>query len=124
MKIFRGKFGWSTSAHSKAKDGSKIEHYIDVGFRKGSEPDDDDLEGDLVFKTKDGSEIPCFLSCYVKKDGSKVTKLVLLDTQSDSDGRGVDTRKSVQTSLTGTDRDVLGHIDNNVKFDEEDLPFY
>lgn len=113
MKIFKSQYGWSTSAHSKNKDGSENKVYVDVQFPREEEPTEESIEGKLIFKAKDGKETECFLSSYKKKDGSTPIKIVMLREP-----------RQIQQSLTGTDRDVLGHIDNNIHIESDELPFY
>lgn len=117
MKIFKGNYGWSTSAHSKNQDGSENKVYVDVQWPKGDEPMTDVVEGKLFFRSDDGTEKECFLSSYRKRDGSTPVKIVVL---------GKKRITFEQTSLTGTDRDVLGHYptDNKVEIDVDELPFY
>ena len=117
MKIFRSRYGFSTSAHSRDREGNEIKHYVDVGFLKGEEPEGD-IEGNLVLKTPDG-ERACFLSCYRKGDGSVATKLVVL-------GNGEKPRevKFEQTTLDG-ERDVTAAGNKwSVQVEPNDLPFY
>lgn len=120
MKIFKSKYGWSTTAHSKNQDGSKNTVYVEVGFPKSFQPNGEEMEGELVFKTN-GQEYPCFLSSYLKKDGSTPVKLVVMGHT-----------KYEQTSLSGDNRDVTGHTivgntwkdDSKVEIDTDELPFY
>lgn len=114
MKIFKSNYGWSITAHSTNPDGTKNEVYLDTQFPKGEEPVDT-LEGDLIFRTKDGEEKKCFFSSYKKKDGTTPVKLVFNKSKTIIE----------QTTLTGDGRDMLGHIDNNkVVIEEDNLPFY
>ena len=113
MKIYKGQYGWSTSAHSKNKDGSENKVYVDVQFPKGQEPTGETIDGKLIFKSNDGKETECFLSSYLKKDGTKPIKIVMLGKE-----------KQIQQTLTGDGRDVLGHYDSNITFETDDLPFY
>jgi len=109
MKIFKSKYGWSTSAHSNTKDGEKIRCFLDCQFKKGEEPLGEDIEGTLVFKGIDGTERDCFFSSYLKQ-GEPVVKLVLMRHGQDK-----------QTILSDGTKDVLGH---NVEIDPDSLPFY
>lgn len=77
MKIYKGQYGYSTSAHSKNKDGSTIKYYINVNFKKGTEPGDV-LEGNLIFKDKLGNERPCFLTSYLSSKNEVMPKLVIM----------------------------------------------
>ena len=120
MKIFKGRYGWETLAFSRNQDGSECKVYVETQFPKGEEPFGENIEGDLIFKTKDGKEKRCFLSCYQKRDGSTPVKLVFLK----------ETKFIEQTTLREDNRDLLGHINNNkvviedeLPFDEDDLPF-
>lgn len=119
MLIFKDKYGWSTTAHSKNKDGETTKAYLAVQFTNGYEPDGESLEGDLIFKDKEGREKSCFLSNYKKKDGTTALKLVILEG-----GQKPKQTYARQQTLTGDDRDVLGHYDKNVVIDEDSLPFY
>lgn len=116
MKIFRSKYNWSVSAHSKNLDGTENKAYVDVQFPKGKEPEGDVVDGKLIFRQDDGRENECFLSSYRKSDGTIKIKLVLFDK-----------KKTVieQTSLTGDDTDVVGHhtTGNKVIIETDDLPF-
>lgn len=114
MKIYKSKYGWSTTAHSKTMEGEKIECYLDAQFQKGFEPMGEELEGKLVFKGDDGVERDCFFTSYRKKDGSVHPKLFVMGTK----------LKDTQMPLGGGNRDITGHIDNNVTIDESELPFY
>ena len=112
MKIYKGQFGWNIPAHSKNMDGSEVKSYVIAQFPKGREPMGDYLEGELIFKSVDGKEYNCFLSCYVSKDGSIKNKLVLMDEQ----------RKAKQQPLTSDDNtDMFG---GKSHIDQEELPFY
>ena len=117
MKIFKNKYSWSTSAHSKNLDGTENKAYIDVQFPKGKEPMGEAVEGKLIFKTPE-KESECFLSSYKRKDGTLQIKLVIMPDK-------VKTTIE-QMPLTGGDRDVTGHIadDNKVVIETDELPFY
>ena len=115
MKLFKGKYGFSVSAHSKNQDGSENKCYIDVQFKKGYEPLDS-LEGELIFVEKTGARHNCFLSSYNSKEGVKPKLVVMPETE-------IYVEKNVQTSLTGNDRDVTGHLDKDIPIDTEELPF-
>ena len=111
MKLFKGNFGWSTTAHSKTKDGKELKHYFDVSFAKVCEPETNELDGDLIFRTKDGKEYSCFFSSFEKK-GLIEAKMVMMPV------------KEVQTPLTRDDgRDMFGRK-QEVKIDTDALPFY
>lgn len=113
MKLFKGNYGWSTSAHSKTKEGKELKCYIDTQFAKHSEPDGTDIDGDLVFRSKGGKEFTCFFSSYEKK-GIITPKLVLMPTDA----------KREQTSLTRDDgKDMFGRK-QDLTIDPEELPFY
>lgn len=116
MKLFKGKYGWSVSAYGKELNGEEVKNFLDVGFKYGSEPVGDKLEGKLIFRSEDGTERDGFFSSYRKKDGTVVPKLVLM----------LPNEKTVQyqQTLTGDGRDMSGHIDNNVSIDPSELPFY
>ena len=117
MKIFKGKYGFSVSAHSKNPDGTENKYYLDAQFKKGYEPLND-LEGDLLFVEKTGARHNCFVSSYRKKDGTVVPKLVVMPETE------IYVEKNIQTSLTGNNRDVTGHLDKDIPIETEELPFY
>lgn len=114
MKIYKSKFGWSTTAHSKTMEGEKIECYLDTQFQKGYEPMGEDIEGKLIFRDNNGVERDCFFTSYRKKDGTVHPKLFVMGTK----------LKDQQMPLGGGDRDLTGHFDNNVTINTDDLPFY
>ena len=122
MKVFKGKYGWSTPAHFNTQMGNAVKNYIEVAFKKGTEPETE-LEGELIIRQPDGTERPCFLSGYKKGTGEIVPKLVILAPTKFGDPRKEEP-KAVQTSLTGTRDTVDGHIDNNLTIDTDALPFY
>lgn len=114
MKVFKGNYGWSTTAHSKNKEGKELKCYVDMQFAKSSDPNGNETEGDLLFRTKDGREYSCFFSSYEKK-GIITPKLVLMPM------------KQEQTALVGNDRrDMFGHKQeiNDEEIDSDALPFY
>lgn len=115
MKLFKGNYGWSTTAHSKTKEGKELKNYVDISFAKKSEPlNVNELEGTLTFKSRGGLEFDCFFSSYEKK-GLIVPKLVLMP-------KGEIKRE--QTSLTREDnRDMFGRK-QDVDISPEELPFY
>lgn len=115
MKIYKGQYGWSTSAHSKTKDGKSIKCYVDVQFAHQSEPLLEEVEGKLIFRQEDGTERECFLSSYEKK-GIPIPKIVMMP----KGYRG----KEVQTVLTDGKRDLLGHTTVDTMIDPDELPFY
>ena len=115
MKVFKGNYGWSTTAHSKNKEGKELKCYVDMQFAKSSYPDGNETEGDLLFRTKDGREYSCFFSSYESK-GNVVPKLVLMPVGAES--------KPEQKPLTGDDgRDMFGRK-QEVVIESEELPFY
>ena len=106
MKIFKGQFGWSTSAFSKnPEDKTENKLYVNVQFKKGTEPILDTLEGDLIFREKSGNERPCFLSSYKKKDNSVAPKLIIM---------GNETHKS----------EMMGGNTPTINEEQIGLPFY
>lgn len=113
MKIFKGNYGWETVAYSKNQDGSECKVYVDTQFPKDEEPIEDLLEGELIFRTKEGVEKKCFLSCYAKRDGTTPVKLVFNKNK----------KIIEQTTLREDNRDLLGHINNNKIVIDDDLPF-
>lgn len=116
MKIFKGNYGWSTTAHSKTKDGRELKCYLETQFAKKSEPTTyNEVEGKLIFKTRGGNEFECFFSSY-EKQGMVVPKLVLMPAGAES--------KPEQKPLTGDDgRDMFGRK-QELKIEESELPFY
>ena len=124
MKVFKGKYGWSTSAHSKDKDGNEIKCYLDVGFKKGYEPISEPLEGEIIFREPNGKEWPAFFSSYVKQ-GQSVPKLMLMPAGS----KPREIPKNVQNPLIGNDNKDIFHRQpeqqpQDVVISEEELPFY
>lgn len=117
IKIYKNEYGWSTPAHNKAKN---TKHYVDFQFPMNSEPQGDYIEGDLIFRLPNGEEKKCFLSSYAKKDGSVHTKVVVMDRDEPLRSNEL----NVQQTLTGNGRDVVGHMDPNIKIDSDELPFY
>lgn len=120
MKVFKNKYGWSTSAHSKNMMGEQVKCYVDVTFKKGEEPLMEEIEGKLVFKGDDGTERDCFLSSYEKKSNTGkivVPKLVMM-------GKRTVARKKEdpQTVLNDGKTDMFGR--ESVEIDPEELPFY
>lgn len=115
MKIYKTEYGWSTSAHGKAKDGSKIECYLEANFKRDHEPLEKEIEGELIFKEKNGKEWRVFPSSFIKK-GNPVPKIVLLPMD--------DKPVQYQQTLTTDGRDMMGHIDNSVVVNPDELPFY
>lgn len=123
MKIFKGKYGWSTSAHSKNVMGEQVKCYMDVTFKKGEEPLIEEVEGKLYFRQDDGSERECFISSYEKRsENGKVVmpKLVMLSA-TNAPKKKMDTRDGVQTALNDGHRDMFG---KNVDINPDELPFY
>lgn len=116
MKIFKGQYGWSTSAHSTNKNGEKIRCFLDCQFKRGEEPIGEDVEGTLIFRGMDGQERECFFSSYVKQ-GVAMPKLVLMRKA-----------KNKQQTLTGDGRDLTGHLDKSydpaVEINPDELPFF
>lgn len=124
MKLFKDKYGnWETTAHFTTPTGAQVKNYLEVAFKKGSEPVGNDYDGELILRSPDGTERPCFFSGYKKKTGETVMKMVVLMPTKFGEPK-VDTPKSVQTSLTGTRDTVDGHIDNNLTINPDELPFY
>lgn len=116
MKLFKGNYGWSTTAHSKTKDGKELKCYVDTQFAKKSEPTTyNEVEGKLIFKTRGGNEFECFFSSY-EKQGMVVPKLVLMPA-------GTEVKRE-QVPLTGENsRDMFGRK-QEVTIETEELPFY
>ena len=116
MKLYKGKYGWSVYAFGKELNGEEVKNYLEIQFKKGSEPVGDSLEGKLIFRSEDGTEREGFFSSYRKKDGAVVPKLVLM----------LPNEKTIhyQQTLTGDGRDMMGHIDHSVVVNPDELPFY
>lgn len=121
MKIFKSQYGWSTTAHSKSKDGEQMRCFMDCQFKRDEEPIGDEIEGELIFRGADGTERNCFFSSYPKQ-GVMIPKLVLMGHTSYQKRGTSDTQKSVQTVLSDGKKDILGHTE--VEIDPEELPFY
>ena len=124
MKIFKGKYGWSTSAHSKDKDGNEVKCYVDVNFKKGTEPIVEPMEGELIFRESNGNEWPAFFSSYMKQN-VPLPKLVLMPTGS----KPKVIPKNVQSPLVGNDGRDMFHVKREPKpedvvIDPDELPFY
>ena len=115
MKLFKGNYGWSTTAHSKSKEGKDVKCYMDVQFARKSDPPVDELEGKLIFTSRGGLEYECFFSSYENKGGLIVPKLVMMP---------LGETKTEQKPLIGNDnRDMFGR-NQDVTIDPEELPFY
>ena len=78
MKIYQGKYGYQTTAHSKDLGGNENKCYIDVQFKRGTEPQTE-IEGDLFFKGNDGTVRKCFLTSYRNRNGEVKPKLMVLE---------------------------------------------
>lgn len=108
MKIYKGQYGWSTSAHSKDKDGNELKCYVNCQFKNGTEPLMETVEGELIFRDIYGVERKCFLSSYPSRNGVQ-PKLVLMEE--------IHHRTSDDSDLG-----KFGHKNNVIE--EKDLPFY
>ena len=105
MKIYKGQYGFSTSAFGKNQTtGETIKHYVNVQFKKGTEPEDA-IEGNLFFEDRNGNKRPCFLTSYFKKDGTTETKLVIMG------------------EVKNNDYKMYGNPTPTVNNEELDLPF-
>lgn len=113
MKIFKGQYGFSTSAFSKnAEDGTENKLYINVQFKKGTEPiGKETIEGKLFFRNNEGEERECFLSSYKKKDGTVSPKLIIMEPGYKHIGNFKTSNKE-QT------------IKEPILIDDDELPFY
>lgn len=76
-KIYKGKYGHQVLCSNTDQNGNKTSCYIPVSYKKDLAVPDGDYEGELVFKTSDGVEHSCFLTCYTNKDGQVLPKLVI-----------------------------------------------
>ncbi len=123
MKIFKGKYGWSTSAHSKNKEGEQMRCFLDCQFKRDEEPIGEDIEGELIFREADGTERSCFFSSYLKQ-GVMIPKLVLMGHTSKPVKEKSDTQNSVQTVLTDGKKNILGRNEPELVIDPAELPFY
>lgn len=122
MKIYKGQYNYQTLAKSKNQDGSEIKLYIDVQFPKGEEPDELELDGDLIFRYK-GEDKKCFLSCYQKKDGSTVAKLVFNKSVVTERNMMSESGQRYEPRLNDGNSDMFGgNIDDGL--DPDDYPFY
>lgn len=111
MKIFKGNYGWSTSAHSKNKEGKDLKCYLDIQFAKRSDPEGTDIEGDLIFTSKDGRKWTGFFSSYESK-GLINPKLVLMPVE----------EKAEQIPMIDSQGNDM--FMRNVDISTEELPFY
>lgn len=122
MKIFRGKYNYQTLAKSKGLDGSETKLYIDVQFPKGEEPDELEIEGDLIFRIN-GEDKRCFISCFQRNDGSVAAKLVFNKMAITESNMMDENGKRYEPRLNDGSTDMFGaNIDADL--DPDDLPFY
>lgn len=124
MKIFKSKYGWSASAHSRDKDGNEIKCYEDVNFKKGTEPMLESIEGELIFREKSGKEWTAFLSSYMKQ-GQALPKIVLMPMGA----KPREIPQRVQGRLMGNDdRDIFHRKaqeqPQEVVISDDELPFF
>ncbi|MBQ0035541.1 MAG: hypothetical protein KBT35_01340 [Firmicutes bacterium] len=114
MKIYKSKYGYSTTAHSKDLKGNVVKNYIDVQFKIGTEPKED-LEGELQFVTSGGDTRKCFLTSYIQNEATKV-KLVVMEAETHE-------TESQKDSELGSKFGKTIKMDG-VNIESDDLPFY
>ena len=124
MKLFRGKYGWSTLTKSN-QEGTINKLYMNVQFPKFEEPLGDELDGELFFRTDNGEEKKCFITNYQKQDGTLSFKLVFNKEQTEPNETNMmqDNSERYQTKLSDGESDMFGAKTNDI-VDDEDLPFY
>ena len=118
MKIFRGKYGWTTLTTSTNMDGSKNKLYMIVQFPKYEEPIIEELEGDLIFRLESGEEKKCFISNYLKQDGTIAPKLVFNKEESTNHSTW---NRVEEYKLNDGENDMFG---GKIQEPTDDLPFY
>ena len=123
MKIYRGKYGWSTLTSSNNQDGTKNNLYVNVQFPNFEELIGDEIEGELIFRKDNGEEKKCFLSNYKKNDGTSAIKLVFRKEAKEPTEQNMmnDNGERYQTKLNDGNSDMFG---GRVQTNDEELPFY
>ena len=70
MKVFKGKYGWTTTFHNKLQNGEDMKYYMSVQFMRGFEPTVDSI---------DIEPVRWWGSCYLTREGEAKPKLFIAE---------------------------------------------
>lgn len=123
MYINKSKKGYgyySPTAKGRDKNGEEFATTISVDFKKGAEPIDESIKGELYFVDEFGNKRPAFFSAY-RSNGEVKPKLFLMEIEHG--------RQEPKDDWSGFDFDqfYVDKKDNKDIIEEikaDDLPFY
>lgn len=103
---FRSGFYYTTNFYDKTMDGEELRRTVNIDFQKGLEPDDN-LEGDLYFRTNDGKEYLVLCKAFKKNDGTIEPKFFFWTKE--------------QSEMNRNSNDSIQSFDDEAN--DDDLPF-
>lgn len=116
MKVFKGKYGWSTTFHNKLQNGEDLKLYMPVQFMRGQEPMKDSI---------DIEPVRWWGSCYLSKDGETKPKLFIADWREIEQVQdGFVPQNDEYKPDNMADYVAEDKPQEQLVFDTEDLPFY
>lgn len=96
-------YGYYSTIKSKDKNGNEVTAFMNINFKKGTEPEEKSIQGELYFIDEFGDKRKAFFNAFKKNDGSTAVGLFLLGPE-------------------GTGSVPMGFKVEEIKPD--DLPFY
>lgn len=122
MKVYNGKYGWSTLCKNKDLGGNEIKCYMPVKFKRGQEPLGQVDEG------VDVKVLDYFMSCYQNKQGQVLPTMIITEWKFNEPRTESQKIASEQEPTTLKDfravQQPLGNEMPRIDIQPDDLPFY
>ncbi len=113
-------YGYFSTVKSKDKEGKEVTGFINVNYKKGTEPLNDSVKGELYFIDEFGEKRKVFLNAFKKNDGSVSVGLMIMGAEEEK-------RKSVPMGFRVDEiksDDLPFDKEEGVKIETSELPFY
>ena len=104
-------YGYYSTVKSKDKNGEEVTAFVSVNFKKGSEPSEKSIKGELYFIDEYGDKRKAFFTSYKRADGTTSPGLFLMDIEH---GRNYNYKEIEQQKS----KQIMDEIK------PEELPFY
>lgn len=102
-------YGYYSTIKSKDKNGNEVTAFMNINFKKGTEPESKSIQGELYFIDEFGDKRKAFFNAYKRNDGTVQPGLVLM---------------GVERSRERYSNQEKEQKDSTLVINPEDLPFY
>lgn len=111
MKVFKSKYGWTTTFHNKMQNGEDMKYYMSVQFMRGFEPTVDSI---------DIEPVRWWGSCYLTREGEAKPKLFIAEWREIVPKIGDTFEAETMAEYLHKEEDNTEEIN----IEQEELPFY